>query len=858
MKNKFWALFLSAVLCVTATPVTGMAAEFSNDTAAAETSEKDMNEESEELPGQEETGEDISDDADIIEYKEESEASNSEELEQTYETEDTETFSDTGDAFSDGEVPENGNIILSHEGIIQEGAINPKKTSAVLTEEWEQGLIELVENNGTVLDISALSIPADQISDIVMLFINRHPEYYWLSFESCDVENGIAVTLYEVQKPSMGKSEDEMYGMYGSWSLEKATKDALSGISPEMNDVEKALVLYEYLKLHTAFDYENYKNDSVPESSYTIEGALVNGKAVCQGFTLAYGYLLNKVNIENKYVTSSTMKSCWNMVKIDGEWYHVDTTWELHGFRYNTLGWVSHLCFMISDKLNIQYAHSNWESYDSDPVPVASSNKYDNYFWQFTNTSIWYQDGKWYYMNKNGINCREIYDTSERLIKKLSIKWHSVGDSAYDYWDENYAKLMLCDGYLYYNEPDAIYRFDLDKFTTKKVAKVKYIGWWSEIYAFLYGFAYLQGRFWIEAQTDPYIYDLGDIKEIRVIDLEMPPMEEVTPTPTVTPTPKPTATPKPTVTPTKAPAHTPVVPNVTESVLNGLSSPLKFYPNKFYSFTVIGAGTTNKKPGEGDIKWKPVYWSTSANPNDHQKNREWKIGSAKGITKQGTYNMYVFFKKCVYTGGKWIETDTIKSASYQFQSADIQSVKLSTPSLSGTSNSAAGVVVKWKQVKNASGYKIYRKTGSTGKWSSIAKVTGSKTLIYTDGSAKHGTTYTYSVCAYKGSSVSAYNKTGSKIIRLQAPVQYTPSSKTSGKITAKWKKVSSVSGYQIQYSDSKSFAGAKTVSSNGAAKTISGLKKGKTYYVRVRTYKKTGGKTYYSAWGSTKTVKVRK
>ena len=55
------ALFLSAVLCVTATPVTGMAAEFSNDTAAAETSEKDMNEESEEIPEQEETGEDISD-----------------------------------------------------------------------------------------------------------------------------------------------------------------------------------------------------------------------------------------------------------------------------------------------------------------------------------------------------------------------------------------------------------------------------------------------------------------------------------------------------------------------------------------------------------------------------------------------------------------------------------------------------------------------------------------------------------------------------------------------------------------------------------------------------------------------------
>lgn len=180
MKKKFLALLLSAALCATGIPVTGMAADFSDD-AAVETFEEDVSDTPEEISGQEEVP-DVSDDAEEVGLEDESEAMSIGKLEQAQRAQDEEEFSDSENDFSDGEVPENGNIILSHEGIIQEGAINPKKTSVVLTEEWEQGLIDLVENNGTVLDISALSIPADQISDVTMLFINRHPEYYWLSF----------------------------------------------------------------------------------------------------------------------------------------------------------------------------------------------------------------------------------------------------------------------------------------------------------------------------------------------------------------------------------------------------------------------------------------------------------------------------------------------------------------------------------------------------------------------------------------------------------------------------------------------------------------------------------------------------
>lgn len=310
--------------------------------------------------------------------------------------------------------------------------------------------------------------------------------------------------------------------------------------------------------------------------------------------------------------------------------------------------------------------------------------------------------------------------------------------------------------------------------------------------------------------------------------------------------------------PTPTPAHTPVVPKVSDSVVKGLDSPLKFTPGKFYNFSVIGAGTTNSKPGEGDVRWVPKYWSTSANPSGSQKNISWKIGSARGIATAGTYNLYVFFQKQVYKKTAWKATNTISSVNYQFRSAALSQAESKQPVLNGTYNGTTGIVVKWKNVSGVSGYKIYRKDGSSTKWTNIATVKGSSTSSYADRSVKHGTTYTYTVRAYKSSLLSSYDKTGTKIVRLAAPVPYNPYSKASGQLTSKWKKISAVSGYQVQYATSKSFSGVETVSTTATAKTVSGLKKGSTYYVRIRAYKKISGKTYYSAWSSTKSIKTRK
>lgn len=75
-----------------------------------------------------------------------------------------------------------------------------------------------------------------------------------------------------------------------------------------------------------------------------------------------------------------------------------------------------------------------------------------------------------------------------------------------------------------------------------------------------------------------------------------------------------------------------------------------------------------------------------------------------------------------------------------------------------------------------------------------------------------------------------------------------------------WKRNRTVTGYQIQYSRYPSMKKAKrlTIRKNKTVKkTVARLKKGKRYYFRVRTYKKSGGTKYYSNWSGKKSVKVR-
>ena len=170
-------------------------------------------------------------------------------------------------------------------------------------------------------------------------------------------------------------------------------------------------------------------------------------------------------------------------------------------------------------------------------------------------------------------------------------------------------------------------------------------------------------------------------------------------------------------------------------------------------------------------------------------------------------------------------------------------------------NQATGIKLTWKKVTGATGYKVYR--GST----LIKTIKSGSTVTCTDTKANtNSTKYTFKIIP----TASTGNGTAKSLTtyRVARPAISSVKNSASKKMTVKWGKNAKANGYQIQYSTNKTFAsGNKTATVTKAAtvsKVIGSLTKGKTYYVRIRTYKTVGKIKYWSAWSAAKSVKISK
>ena len=182
---------------------------------------------------------------------------------------------------------------------------------------------------------------------------------------------------------------------------------------------------------------------------------------------------------------------------------------------------------------------------------------------------------------------------------------------------------------------------------------------------------------------------------------------------------------------------------------------------------------------------------------------------------------------------------------------------LASGNITSLYNSNDGIVVKWNKVAGAKGYYVYRKEYG-GSYSKIATIKNGSTVSYTDKNAQNGVTYVYAVRPYNGNDSGYF--TGKVVCRLQTPTITDVVSVGQGQVGIAWKENLEADGYQLQLADTSKFAKnetqQETVSvADGNAVVIDGLQKGETFYFRVRSYKKVGNKTDFSAW-STKSVKV--
>ena len=186
-------------------------------------------------------------------------------------------------------------------------------------------------------------------------------------------------------------------------------------------------------------------------------------------------------------------------------------------------------------------------------------------------------------------------------------------------------------------------------------------------------------------------------------------------------------------------------------------------------------------------------------------------------------------------------------------------IKPQATKVTSVANASSYVTVSWNKVSKASGYYVYRSTDGK-KFTKVATVTSYKTVKYSDKKAtKNGQKYVYKIVTYyKGNQTvnSAYSnaKTGYRLSTMKVS---SLSNKKGKKLYVKWVKNSKSTGYQIEYVTGKTRKKVNA-SAKSKSKTISKLKKGKTYYVRIRSYKKVSGTTYYGAWSGKKKVTIKK
>lgn len=236
------------------------------------------------------------------------------------------------------------------------------------------------------------------------------------------------------------------------------------------------------------------------------------------------------------------------------------------------------------------------------------------------------------------------------------------------------------------------------------------------------------------------------------------------------------------------------------------------------------------------------------------------------IASAGAKGIFVYDQSKKTTVGS-IQDNVIKKA--KSQAINISSTKnnlvISGNKLSGNSDNA--IIIQPNTTKYTITIKKNTIKGNTKK-AAIRAISGK--IAVADNTISN---VAYGVYADKGVKGSVYNNNYKSKVKTQLRLTGKSTKQTTSKVnvssakssakkkvTVKWKKASKVEGYEVQYSTSKDFStGVKTKAIKGkkTSVTLTGLKSGKTYYVRVCSYKTVNGIKVYSNYGKTKQVKVK-
>lgn len=166
-------------------------------------------------------------------------------------------------------------------------------------------------------------VDENEIRMIFNSYRSDHPEHFWLNpvtlspgryvYADGTCESFITPEYFFTKENLPAETE----------KINAAADELLKGITPSMPEFERERLLHDRLAKSITYDLnEKY--------AHTAYGALVNGRAVCDGYTQAFQYLLQRVGIQSFMVTGTGKggNHAWNIVRIDGMYYNVDLTWD--------------------------------------------------------------------------------------------------------------------------------------------------------------------------------------------------------------------------------------------------------------------------------------------------------------------------------------------------------------------------------------------------------------------------------------------------------------------------------------------------------------------------------------------------
>ncbi|MBQ3906664.1 MAG: hypothetical protein II743_07810 [Lachnospiraceae bacterium] len=220
----------------------------------------------------------------------------------------------------------------------------------------------------------SMGLTEDDIDKIFACVCIDHPEFFYVEGYSYSIHTiGDKVVGYSFAgKYTMTREEAERRKK----EIETAADEILRGYDSaesDGSDYSKIKYLYEALIKNTEYDL------SAPDNQ-TIYSALVGKKSVCQGYAKSMQYLLTKLGIECTLVQGIAQGQAhgWNLVKSNGQYYHLDATWGDNSYHPADGGASPEILYdyMLVTTAEIKKDHIIEEIF---PLPVCTATQ-DNYF----------------------------------------------------------------------------------------------------------------------------------------------------------------------------------------------------------------------------------------------------------------------------------------------------------------------------------------------------------------------------------------------------------------------------------------------------------------------------------------------